>query len=274
MSDQTHLSNFSGDNKAWPVYIRLGNLPSTRRNSPGSMAVLLLALLPVPPKLSKSISADKNQRRINAETLQLVFQLLFEPLQAVAREGVNIDCADGKVRRCFPILSAWIADHMENVALHGVKSNSCPKCKVLPWELGNDAKYSARDYTEYEYCERQNGLQSPRSDSDDADNADNADVTFDTLRINMGPGVFHGLYRVSAPDLHVPDLLHTIYLGLFKHMMDWIQGFLKKHGRLQAFDDAWKTLPPYPEFFVPKKAYWEVTQWQENEMWNLERRLL
>ena len=209
MSVQTHLSNFSGDKKAWPVYITLGNLPSTRRNSPGSMAVLLLALLPVPPKLSKSTSADKHQRRINAETLQLTFQLFFEPLQAVAREGVNIDCADGKVRRCFPVLSAWIADHMENVALHGVKSNSCPKCKVLPWELGNDAKYSARDYTEYEYCERQNGLQSPRSDSDNADNADNADVTFDTLRINMGPGVFHGLYRVSAPDLHVPDLLHT-----------------------------------------------------------------
>ena len=196
------------------------------------MAILLLALLPVPPKLSKSTSADKHQRRINAETLQLIFQLLFEPLQAVAREGVNIDCADGKVQRCFPVLSAWIAGHMENVALHGVKTNSCPKCKVLPWELGNDAKYSARDYTEYEYCERENGLQSPGSDSDDAD------VTFDTLKTNMGPGVFHGLYRVSAPDLHVPDLLHTIYLGLFRHMMDWIQGFLKKHGLLQAFDDA------------------------------------
>ena len=64
---------------------------------------------------------------------------------------------------------------------------------MLPWELGNDAKYSARDYTEYEYCEPDNGLQSPRSDSDNADNAENADVTFDTLRINMGPGVFHGL---------------------------------------------------------------------------------
>ena len=191
MSDQTHLSNFSGVKNGWPVYITLGNLPSTRRNSPGSMAVLLLALLPVPPKLSKSTSADKHQRRINAETLQLVFQLLFEPLQAVAHKGVNIDCADGKVRRCFPVLSAWIADHMENVVLHGVKSNPCPKSKVFPWELGKDAKYLARDYTEYEYCERENGLQSLGLDSDDADDAD---VTLDTLRVNMGPGVYHGLY--------------------------------------------------------------------------------
>ena len=56
--------------------------------------------------------------------------------------------------------------------------------------------------------------------------------------------------------------------------MDWIQGFLKKHGRLQAFDDAWKTLPPYPGLFVPKKAYWEVRQWQETERRNLEHCIL
>ena len=99
-------------------------------------------------------------------------------------------------------------------------------------------------------------------------------MTLDSLRINMGPGVSHRLYRVSAPDLHVPDLLHTIYLRLFKHMMDWIQGFLKKHGRLQAFDDAWKTLLPSPGFFVPKKAYREFTHWQGKEMRNLGRCLL
>ena len=61
-------------------------------------------------------------------------------------------------------------------------------------------------------------------------------------------------------DLHLPDLLHTIYLGLFKHMMDWIQGFLKKHWRQQVFDNAWKALPPYPGFFALKKACREVTQ--------------
>jgi len=105
MSDQTHLSNLSGDKKAWPVYLTLGNLPATRRNRPGSFAVLLLALLPVPPKLTQC-SADHLQRQINADTLRGVFELLFEPLQNAALEGVNNDCADGKVRRCFPILSA------------------------------------------------------------------------------------------------------------------------------------------------------------------------
>ena len=69
----------------------------------------------------------------------------------------------------------------------------------------------------------------------------------------FGPNVFCGLYRVSVPDLHTPDMLHTVYLGLFKHMMDWIQAFLKKHGRLQAVDDVWKALPRTLDFWYPKK---------------------
>jgi len=186
MSDQTHLSNLSGDKKAWPVYLTLRNLPATRRNTPGPFAVVLLALLPVPPKLTKS-SAAHLQKQINADTLRGVFQLLFEPLQNAAAEGVKIECADGKVRRCFPIFSAWIADHMENVTLHGIKSDVCPKCEVLPGELGTDANsHGARDYARYERCE-------PEAASDDSR------TMFETLGIDLEKNVFHGLHRVSAP---------------------------------------------------------------------------
>jgi len=48
-----------------------------------------------------------------------------------------------------------------------------------------------------------------------------------------------------------------------------VEGFLKKHKRQQAFDDAWKEIPPYPGFSVPKKAYREITQYQGKEMHNL-----
>jgi len=228
--------------------LTLGNLPPTRRNRPGSFAVLLLAVFPVPPKLTKS-SADHLQRQINADTLRDVFELLFEPLQNAALEGVNIDCADRKVRGSFSILSVWIADHMEKVAHHRRKLNVCPKWELLPGELETDAnRHRARDYARYERCE-------PESASDDSG------TMFETLGIDLEKGVFHGLHRVSAPGLHKPDLLHTVYLGLFKHLMDWILGFLKKHPRLQAFDNTWKALPPYPGFLVPKKAYRGVTEW-------------
>jgi len=65
------------------------------------MAVLLLPLLPIPPKFSKSSKADQHQRKMNADTQKDVFELIFAPLQDVAHAGIAIDCADGKVDSAF-----------------------------------------------------------------------------------------------------------------------------------------------------------------------------
>jgi len=207
------------------------------------MAVLLLALLPVPPKLSKASKAHRCHAKINADTLQDVFELIFAPHQDVAQVGIPIDCADCKVRLCFPILSAWIADHIENVALHGLKTNACPKCEVPTNELGTNARsYRARDYARYQHYKPENQTSGSETDDDHV------------MNLGIGQNIFPRVDRVSASDLYKPDILHTIYLGLFKHRMDWIEAFLKKHGRLQAFDEVWKALPPYPGFLVSKKV--------------------
>ena len=77
--------------------------------------------------------------------------------------------------------------------------------------------------------------------------------------IKLEHNVFVGLSPVNVAVLHKPDLLHNVYLGLFKHLMEWVEGFLKTQGREQAFDDVWKSLQQYPGFLVPKKAYCEIT---------------
>ena len=124
-------------------------------------------------------------------------------------------------------MSVWIADSMENVSLHEIKSNACPKCEVPPEELGSGANdLRPRDYARYERYEYEN----PALDSETHDAA-RARYTNATHGIKRWQNVFQALARVSRPDLHKPDMLHTIYLGLLKHMMDWIQGFLKKHAR-------------------------------------------
>ena len=98
--------------------------------------------------------------------------------------------------------------------------------------------------------------------------------TLQTLGIKIGQKVLDWVPRVSPLALYMPEMLDTLYLRLWMHMIDWIPGFLKKHARQQAFDDAWQALPPYNGFYIPKKAYWEVTHWQGKEMSNLERCVL
>jgi len=132
-------------------------------------------------------------------------QVPFEPLHLAPERGtlerVNIDGADGKVGRCFPILSATIADHMENVPLPRITSNVCPKSEVVPGELGTEANsHRARDYGRYQRCQ-------PESASN------NSSTMFETLSIDLEKHVFHWLDRVSAPVLHKPDLLNTVCLG-------------------------------------------------------------
>jgi len=127
MSDQMNLTNFCRDKKSWPVYITIGNLPLTIHNRPASMAILPLEQLPIPPKPTRSSRADKLLRLINANTLCAVFEHIFTVLEGTAMEGAPCDCADGKIRRCFLIMLRCIVDHMENVTIHGIKSNTCSK---------------------------------------------------------------------------------------------------------------------------------------------------
>ena len=174
-----------------------------------------------------------------------------------------MDCAEGKTRLCFPILSAWIADYAEDAALHGIGSKSCSKCEIPCKELGGNLLkiYETHDYILY----REKALRQAL--------AEVAGIAkyFQQVSVKLVNNVFAGLNRVNPADQHKPDLLHNIYLGLFKHMMEWVEEFLKKHKRQQAFDDAWKEILPYPGHRVPKKAHREVTQWQGKEMHNLGR---
>jgi len=172
-----------------------------------------------------------------------------------------MDPADGKSWQCVPIFSAWISDLVEHTILHGITNKSCPRCEVPATKLGQDPQntYKPRDYADYAQKTREYRQTQATSIADH----------FHQIGVKIDRNIFSKLYRVNPADLPKPDILHNIYLGLFKHMMKWVEEFLKKHKRQQAFDDVWKQLPPYPRFSIPKKAYREVTQWQGEEMRNL-----
>jgi len=217
--------------KAWPVYMTIGNILLQTRNRPAKISVLLVALLPVPPKLTgESSRADETQWQINADSLRDVVDLVLTPLHYVSHEGMVMDRADGKTRLCFPILSALIADHAENRTLHGIGSKSCPKWEVQCNEIGGNRRevYEVRDHAIYE----------PKARQLESGEAGSIREYFRHVGMTIGRNVFTGLQRVNLSDLHKPDHLHNIYLGLFKHRMQWVEGFPKKHKWQQAFDDA------------------------------------
>ena len=105
-SDQTHLTNFSGDKKLWPVYISLGNIHSQVCNKPNALAWIPLAFLPVPPKrLSKIPNSSEAQQGLNAHQIfHSAISYLLQPLSdtVVLEKGLEMYCADEKVYLFFP----------------------------------------------------------------------------------------------------------------------------------------------------------------------------
>jgi len=88
-------------------------------------------------------------------------------------------------------------------------------------KLGTNARsHQTRDYARYQQYK-------PENENSGCDSDDDHIMCHN---LGIGQNIFHRLNWVSASDLYKPDMLYTIYLGLFKHMMDWIEGLLKKHG--------------------------------------------
>jgi len=54
-SHKTHLTNFSGNQHAWPLYLTIGNIPKDIRRTPKKRSRILIGLFPCPPKAAKNM---------------------------------------------------------------------------------------------------------------------------------------------------------------------------------------------------------------------------
>ena len=172
-------------------------------------------------------------------------------------------CSDGGVRKCFPIICAWTADYFENVNLHSIKSGlyhayEAPKSS---FESTISSPTPLTDYPEYfrKLIEATHTMYSQRRQ-------DEALQYLNKRGARTTEGDFWTLRCFDSTSTLVPDLLHTIYLGLLKHLMDWLVPFLAHHKRLAVFNRLWSTIGPYPGFSLFRKPYTMVTQWQGKEL--------
>jgi len=82
-SDVIFLTNFSGDKKAWPIYRTIGTILWRTRNKDSKHVTVLLALLPVPPKMLGVATRDAWQRQVNNEILCDLMEVIFAPIVAL-----------------------------------------------------------------------------------------------------------------------------------------------------------------------------------------------
>jgi hypothetical protein len=121
-SDRTHLTSFSGDQHAWPLYLMIGNIRKDICRTPKKCPWILVDLTPCPPKGAKNID----------EACHSAVGTVLSQLRHLDITGPSLkwDCADGFQQQCNLLLAARVGDYPEQVMVVNVSYGSCPMCEI------------------------------------------------------------------------------------------------------------------------------------------------
>ena len=124
-SDKTSLSQFRGDQEAWPVYMTIGNISKDVRRQPSQHACVLLGYLPT-AKLKCFSSGRRSVERYRL--FHYCMTQILEPLVICGKEGVLMTCPNGLVQHghVFLILAAYAEVYGHTRSMWRVDQVLCP----------------------------------------------------------------------------------------------------------------------------------------------------
>jgi hypothetical protein len=206
-SDKTQLSVLSGNKKAWPVYLSIGNISKSVRRRPSQRAMLLVGYIPVTDL--RCIKGKEARKRKSWELFHACMAEITAPLRAASTRGEEMVCADGSVRRVYPILAAYVADFPEQCLVACTSNSRCPICTVPLKERG---AY---------------GPDPPLRTKHDILSAFNLQkrgylTRMKKLGFRPTRPFWANLPFVNGSACITPDLLHQLHKGVFKsHLVKW-----------------------------------------------------
>ncbi|EIW51487.1 uncharacterized protein TRAVEDRAFT_41080 [Trametes versicolor FP-101664 SS1] len=188
-SDKTQVTLFR-NKSAYPVYLTIGNLPKTILSKPRRQGQILLAYLPT------------NCTPWRSQHFHPCMRYLLAPLQSAGLDGILIASGDGLVRRCHPILAVYVGDYPEQCLVSRMYSGDCPVCESPHSSLGDNPSEPIA-----EGCE----IATP-------------DRFAEACAAERIKPVQHPFWE-DLPNIDIfqsiaSDVLHQLYQGVFKHLLD------------------------------------------------------
>ena len=249
-SDKTELLRFKGDKTTWLVYLSIGNISKHIRRQPARHASILLGYLPV-----SKLESFENNSVAGYRLFHYCMKRLVDPLVAAGRDGVEMVCADGRVRRVYPVLSAFIGDHPEQCLVACCAENRCPKCCVPANQRGANLRF--------ELC---NQGQTTRVLHAQATGQYPPEFVSDGLRPIFSP-FWADLPHADIFSSITSDILHQLHQGIFKdHLKKWCATLAGK----TDFDDRFRAMPLHPGLRHFKEGISKVKQWTGTDHKQLE----
>jgi len=247
----------------------IGNPSSKIRQMPSMHSVVMVALRPNPIK-NRNISQTRHdeQPQTNREVLNEVLWWVLQPLtfqkypRAESRY-YNVLGPVGNLRRCKPVLAAWLADCPEHSDLHQLERDVCFRCECPKNVVGDyvppDKQHPWRDHNLYRML----------SDA----NTKAVDARLSSHHVHWKLNIFQHIPCIMS-DLLKPDVLHTMQIGMLDHLQKLIFYFMKTHRRLDEYNAIWFSVPAYHDLTPKTKSHEEVSRWNGKELKEMSRYLL
>ena len=244
-TDKTKLTHFVGGKVAYPVYLTVGNIPKRIRRKPSQHACVLIAYLSVDKIDRSAMGMSDQEHRIRVQRVfHEAMRVVLEPLIEAGKKGVEMASSDGSIRDVFPLISCYAADYPEQCLVACTKYGTCSKCRVKATGLGNLEPAEARTATwttsiireARNYSEAAKGTPVTKSRQ------------FHTQCMSHDvAGTVYRPFWTGFPlcDIHqaiVPDVLHQLYQGVFKHLVGWCQkalGATRLDARIRALPPSY-----------------------------------
>lgn len=270
-SDATQLSTHAGDHDCWPIYMSIGNLPSSYRARPSTNSWILVALLPMPPKKDDTLEKDdKGKPRCNLtaaekekyarfkdDCIHQVLQDILRDLREPMSTGILLECADGHYRVGIPKIAGWIADYQEYNKLYQTTKDGCAMCDISYHQLGDGVTGEKRDYDAHAsefltWKEKRDRVLELAADSTRTKEYRKEKKELELLSLSFkarqSKTYDNSLFasRLVTPEvLWKPDLLHTLYQGMYNYIFEWLKKFLSAYGRYARWNQVFTRIPAF-----------------------------
>jgi len=260
-SDDTHLTNFSGDKKMHPVLITSSHISKSVRAKPSRRGFMLMARIPdckfAKTEFGTAAEAKTMPGILNAMLFHKCMKIALNPMESMDKKAVEMVDSLGDVRRERCFLAGYIGDLKEHKIIGCLNNDDCDKCVAEKHDLGNAHPCAPR--TQQSILDK---IHQVCAENPDASLWQFVQAAKAKRLFGVEKPFWEDLPHVDICKAIATDVLHGLHKAFKDHTATWTTNII---GDIE-FDKCMWRLPKFPGFRHFSQGISKISQWSGRDL--------